>query len=86
MIADGISFNTRDANVRSSCDPRRGWTMFQSIDRIYDPSHAARRLGFVCRTGFGEMPSALQADDITPIRRDASMAPHLRQLSTIYSS
>lgn len=33
---------------------RRGWTMFDSIDRIYDSSKAARRLGFVCRTGFAE--------------------------------
>ena len=42
---------------------RRGWTMFQSIDRIYDPSHAAQRLGFVCRTGFGEMLAGLEAAD-----------------------
>ena len=29
---------------------RKGWTMFQSIDRIYDASRARERLGFVCRT------------------------------------
>ncbi|WP_207477759.1 NAD-dependent epimerase/dehydratase family protein [Arenibaculum pallidiluteum] len=40
---------------------RLGWTMFQSIDRVYDPSRAARRLGFVCRTGFREMLDALKA-------------------------
>jgi UDP-glucose 4-epimerase len=39
----------------------RGWTMFDTIDRVYDPSHAARRLGFVCRTGFGEMLAELDA-------------------------
>jgi len=33
---------------------RLGWTMFDSIDRVYDSSKAARRLGFVCRTGFAE--------------------------------
>ena len=33
---------------------RLGWTMFQSIDRVYDSSKAASRLGFACRTGFGE--------------------------------
>ena len=33
---------------------RLGWTMFQSIDRVYDASKAARRLSFVCRTGFKE--------------------------------
>jgi UDP-glucose 4-epimerase len=33
---------------------RVGWTMFQSIDRVYDSSRAASRLGFRCRTGFRE--------------------------------
>jgi UDP-glucose 4-epimerase len=33
---------------------RLGWTMFDSIDRVYDAGKAARRLGFVARTGFGE--------------------------------
>jgi UDP-glucose 4-epimerase len=32
---------------------RLGWTMFESIDRVYDASRAAERLGFVCRTDFG---------------------------------
>ncbi len=39
---------------------RLGWTMFDSIDRIYDPSHAARRLGFTCRTGFRELLAELR--------------------------
>jgi UDP-glucose 4-epimerase len=33
---------------------RLGWTMFGSIDRVYDAGKAARRLGFTCRTGFRE--------------------------------
>jgi UDP-glucose 4-epimerase len=33
---------------------RMGWTMFQSIDRVYDSDKAFRRLGFICRTGFKE--------------------------------
>jgi UDP-glucose 4-epimerase len=37
-----------------------GWTMFQSIDRVYDSSKAAERLGFVCRTGFAEKLAELQ--------------------------
>ncbi|TWT11653.1 NAD(P)-dependent oxidoreductase [Reyranella sp. CPCC 100927] len=40
---------------------RLGWTMFDSIDRIYDPSHAARRLGFTCRTSFSELLAELRA-------------------------
>ena len=39
---------------------RLGWTMFDSIDRIYDPSHATRRLGFTCRTGFRELLAELR--------------------------
>ena len=33
---------------------RLGWTMFDSIDRVYDSTKAGERLGFVCRTGFRE--------------------------------
>lgn len=40
---------------------RLGWTMFGSIDRVYDPSRAAARLGFVCKTGFGELLAELRA-------------------------
>lgn len=32
-----------------------GWTMFDSIDRVYDASKAAEKLGFVCRTGFAQI-------------------------------
>jgi len=38
---------------------RRGWTMFASIDRVYDASKAQRVLGFTCRTGFREVLDAL---------------------------
>ena len=31
-----------------------GWSMFQSIDRVYDAGRLERKLGFVCRTGFQE--------------------------------
>jgi UDP-glucose 4-epimerase len=37
----------------------RGWTMFDSVDRVYDASKAARKLGFVCRTGFREILDSL---------------------------
>src|SRR6266851_2511124 len=33
----------------------RGWTMFASIDRVYDASKAKRVLGFACKTGFREV-------------------------------
>jgi UDP-glucose 4-epimerase len=38
----------------------RGWTMFDSIDRVYDAGKAMRRLGFVCRTGFLEILEQLE--------------------------
>ena len=34
---------------------KRGWTMFNSIDRVYDAGKAARVLGFTCKTGFREI-------------------------------
>lgn len=38
---------------------KRGWTMFDSIDRVYDAGKAKRKLGFVCRTGFREVLDGL---------------------------
>ncbi len=40
---------------------RLGWTMFRSIDRIYDAGKASSRLGFQCRTGFAEKLAELAA-------------------------
>jgi UDP-glucose 4-epimerase len=39
---------------------RAGWTMFQSIDRVYDSAKAYRTLGFQCRVGFNEKLKELQ--------------------------
>jgi UDP-glucose 4-epimerase len=39
---------------------KRGWTMFGTIDRVYDAGKAARVLGFTCRTGFREVLAALR--------------------------
>jgi nucleoside-diphosphate-sugar epimerase len=38
-----------------------GWTMFDRIDRVYDPSRAFERMGFRCRTGFAEVLAELKA-------------------------
>jgi len=38
---------------------KRGWTMFDSIDRVYDASKAKRVLGFSCKTGFRQVLDAL---------------------------
>lgn len=42
---------------------RRGWTMFDYIDRVYDSTRAMRRLGFVCSTDFGDILAQLDRED-----------------------
>jgi UDP-glucose 4-epimerase len=42
---------------------RRGWTMFDYIDRIYDSNKAMRRMGFVCKTDFGDILAQLDRED-----------------------
>jgi UDP-glucose 4-epimerase len=42
---------------------RRGWTMFDHIDRVYDSTKAMRRLGFVCSTDFGDILAQLDRED-----------------------
>ncbi|HSU90341.1 MAG TPA: NAD(P)-dependent oxidoreductase [Sporolactobacillaceae bacterium] len=37
----------------------RGWSMFQSIDRVYSSKRAEEQLGFRCRTTFAEILRAL---------------------------
>ncbi|WP_027167146.1 NAD(P)-dependent oxidoreductase [Mesorhizobium sp. WSM3224] len=41
---------------------RKGWTMFSSIGRVYDPSGARERLGFVCKTSFADVLAALAVE------------------------
>ncbi|QPC92459.1 NAD(P)-dependent oxidoreductase [Mesorhizobium sp. INR15] len=38
---------------------RKGWTMFSSIDRVYDASRVRDRLGFVCKTSFADVLAEL---------------------------
>jgi UDP-glucose 4-epimerase len=46
---------------------RLGWTMFASIDRVYDPGRAEKRLGFACRTGFAEKLKELETRPLISI-------------------
>jgi UDP-glucose 4-epimerase len=66
--ADRRELMTNAPAVVARCFPnypalyaKLGWTMFDRIDRIYDPSRAAARMGFRCGTGFREMLDALAA-------------------------
>ena len=53
---------------------RLGWTMFDSIDRVYDSGKASRRLGFTCRTGFGEKLKELEDGLASRAQRSAHQA------------
>lgn len=60
LIADAPSVVARYFPDYPALYARRGWTMFQSIDRVYDAGKAARRLGFTCRTNFREILGELK--------------------------
>ena len=60
LIVDAPSVVARYFPDYRALYDKRGWTMFASIDRVYDASKAARKLGFVCRTGFSEILDGLR--------------------------
>lgn len=49
---------------------QRGWTLPASIGRVYDATHAERRLGFRCGTGFAEVLAALRGGGDLPFTHD----------------
>jgi UDP-glucose 4-epimerase len=55
LIADAPAIVARYFPGYRDFYTRRGWTMFDSIDRVYDARKAAEKLGFVCKTGFREI-------------------------------
>ena len=60
LIVDAPSVVARYFPQYPDLYARAGWTMFQSIDRVYDAGKALRLLGFQCRTGFKEKLEELQ--------------------------
>jgi UDP-glucose 4-epimerase len=60
LIVDAPSVVARYFPSYPELYARAGWTMFQSIDRVYDSAKAYRRLGFQCRTGFKEKLEELE--------------------------
>ena len=53
---------------------RRGWTLPQSIGRVYDSAHAERSLGFRCQTDFAAVLDAVRNDAVLPFAHDAGYA------------
>ena len=51
---------------------RMGWSLPASLDRVYDPSRAQRRLGFRCRTDFGAILDAMASGGQLPFAHDPS--------------
>lgn len=49
----------------------RGWRLPAAIDRVYDATHAARRLGWRARTNFVSVLDALRNDGSLPVAHDA---------------
>ncbi|UCI04998.1 NAD-dependent epimerase/dehydratase family protein [Mesorhizobium sp. B1-1-8] len=62
LIADAPSVVARYFPDYPRLYARQGWTRFSSIDRVYDPSRAKERLGFVCRTSFADVLAALAVE------------------------
>ena len=60
LIVDAPSVVARYFPSYRGIYERRGWSMFQSIDRVYDARRMEERLGFRCRTGFAEILAALR--------------------------
>jgi UDP-glucose 4-epimerase len=60
LIVDAPSVVARYFPQYPDLYTRVGWTMFKSIDRVYDSSKAFRLLGFQCQTGFKEKLEELQ--------------------------
>jgi UDP-glucose 4-epimerase len=49
---------------------RRGWTLPATIGRVYDATHAERRMGFRCRTDFAAVLAALREGRALPFAHD----------------
>ena len=60
LIADAPAVVARYFPDYPALYAKRGWTMFQSIDRVYDSAKAAQKLGFTCKTGFKELLDGLR--------------------------
>ncbi|WP_095087378.1 NAD-dependent epimerase/dehydratase family protein [Mesorhizobium sophorae] len=62
LIADAPSVVARYFPDFPALYARKGWTMFASIDRVYDASRASDRLGFICRTSFADVLAELRTE------------------------
>ncbi len=60
LIADTPSVVARYFPEYRELYDARGWTMFETVDRVYDSGRASRMLGFTCRTNFRQVLDELR--------------------------
>jgi UDP-glucose 4-epimerase len=70
LIGDAPAVIARHFPQAAELYARTGWRLPDHIDRVYDPSHAERRLGFRCRTDFGAILEALADGRPLPFAHD----------------
>lgn len=63
LIADAPSVVARYFPDYPALYAKKGWTIFSSIDRVYNASRARDRLGFVCKTSFADVLAGLEAEE-----------------------
>jgi len=67
---DAASVVTRYHPEATELYRRAGWSLPTSIGRVYDATHAERRLGFRCSTAFGSVLTALRDGQPMPFAHD----------------
>jgi UDP-glucose 4-epimerase len=72
LIDDALAVIARYFPQAAALYAARGWSLPASIDRVYDPSRAERRLGFRCRTDFAAVLAALEHGGDLPFAHDPS--------------
>ncbi|MEJ0022815.1 MAG: NAD(P)-dependent oxidoreductase [Alphaproteobacteria bacterium] len=79
--ADAVALKEDAAAVISRLYPdaaelcaRRGWSLPQSISRVYDSGLARRQLGFVCHVDFATILEALRLNAPLPFTHDPDFA------------
>jgi nucleoside-diphosphate-sugar epimerase len=72
LLHDAPAVIARHFPEAPSLYARMGWSLPASIDRVYDPSRAERRLGFRCRTDFAALLEAIANGEELPFAHDPS--------------
>ena len=72
LLDDAPAVIARHFPEAPSLYARLGWSLPASLDRVYDPSRAGRRMGFRCRTDFAAILDAIANGWELPFAHDPS--------------